>query len=103
MGIRMTLPTKVVLLALSHAQHPMYGLQLVSECGLRSGSIHPILARLEQTGLVRSWWEVIDQSAEGRRRRRFYELTPEGMREAARLEQAEGERRTGWAVRPVAP
>jgi len=56
----------------------MYGLQICTEAGLPSGTIHPILARLEHLGWAESRWEEIDARAEGRPRRRYYRLTKDG-------------------------
>ena len=54
---------------------------------LASGTIHPILARLEGLGWLESRWEDIDPATEGRPSRRFYVLTPDGT-VAARREVA---------------
>lgn len=62
-----------------------YGLALMRDTGLKSGSLYPILSRLERDGLVGSRWEDIDPSAEGRPRRRLYRLTPDGVIEARRI------------------
>lgn len=78
-GPRMTLPTQLVLRALlANPTQEMYGLQICTEAGLPSGTIHPILARLEGLGWVESHWEDIDTHAEGRPRRRYYRLTSGG-------------------------
>jgi PadR family transcriptional regulator PadR len=75
----MTLPTQLVLRALlADPTQEMYGLQICTEAGLPSGTIHPILARLEGLGWVESRWEDIDTRAEGRPRRRYYRLTTGG-------------------------
>jgi PadR family transcriptional regulator, regulatory protein PadR len=47
--------------------------------GLPSGTIHPILARLETVGWLTSRWEEIDPRAEGRPARRSSRLTPDGL------------------------
>lgn len=78
-GTRLTLPTQLVLRAmLTDPTREMYGLEICDAAGLPSGTIHPILARLEDTGILESRWEDIDQHAEGRRRRRYYRLTTDG-------------------------
>jgi PadR family transcriptional regulator len=78
-GPRMTLPTQLVLRALlAEPAQEMYGLQICAEAGLPSGTIHPILARLERLGWLESRWEDIDSHREGRPRRRYYRLTSDG-------------------------
>jgi PadR family transcriptional regulator, regulatory protein PadR len=77
---RMTLPTQLVLRALlADPAHEKYGLQICDDAGLPSGTIHPILARLEKLGWLESRWE--DETTahqEGRPRRRYYHLTTGG-------------------------
>lgn len=82
-GPRMTLPTQLVLRAmLVDSTRAMYGLELCSEAGLPSGTIHPILSRLEQFKWVKSYWEDVDPRSEGRPRRRYYQLTEYGIQSA---------------------
>jgi DNA-binding PadR family transcriptional regulator len=47
--------------------------------GLPSGTVHPILARLETVGWLTSRWEDIDPRTEGRPARRYDRLTPDGL------------------------
>lgn len=54
-----------------------YGLDLARAAGLKTGTIHPELVRLERAGWVESTWE--DETAE-RPRRRLYQITPLAMR-----------------------
>ncbi len=76
---RMTLPTQLVLRAmLAEPTQEMYGLQIGQAAELPSGTIHPILARLEGCGWLESRWEDIDPAKEGRPRRRYYRLSAEG-------------------------
>lgn len=85
MAPRMTLPTQLVLRAmLADPTQEKYGLQICTEAGLPSGTIHPILARLEGLGWLESRWEDADPRQQGRPRRRYYRLTPDGA-EHARL------------------
>jgi PadR family transcriptional regulator, regulatory protein PadR len=78
-GPRMTLPTQLVLKAmLTEPTRDMYGLEICSLAGLASGTIHPILARLEQIGWLESSWEEVNPREEGRPRRRYYRFTREG-------------------------
>ena len=76
---RMTLPTQLVLRALlEEPAREMYGLEVCSRAGLKSGTIHPILARLEQAEWLESRWEETNPREEGRPRRRYYRLSPDG-------------------------
>ena len=68
---------------LEDPQAVRYGLELGASTGLASGTIHPILARLEGAGWVESEWEEIDPSRAGRPRRRFYRLTAAGLEQAS--------------------
>jgi PadR family transcriptional regulator, regulatory protein PadR len=78
-GPRMTLPTQLVLRALlAEPTQEMYGLQIGQAAELPSGTVHPILARLEGCGWLESRWEDIDPAKEGRPRRRYYRLSAEG-------------------------
>ncbi|MGH3936310.1 MAG: PadR family transcriptional regulator [Pseudonocardiaceae bacterium] len=76
---RMTLPTQLVLRAmLAEPTQEMYGLQICQAAELSSGTIHPILVRLEGCGWLESRWEDIDPAKQGRPRRRYYRLSAEG-------------------------
>jgi PadR family transcriptional regulator, regulatory protein PadR len=101
--LRMTIPTQLVLRALlTEPSEERYGLEIGTAAGLPSGTVHPILARLEGVGWLISRWEEIDPRAEGRPARRYYRLTPDGL-ELARSALARTYRasaRPGW-LRPV--
>jgi DNA-binding PadR family transcriptional regulator len=85
----MTLPTQMVLRALlEEPTQEKYGLQICGASGLSSGTIHPILARLEGLGWLESRWEEVDPHQQGRPRRRYYRLTDEGA-ESARIALAQ--------------
>jgi len=56
-----------------------YGFDIMEACGLPSGTVYPVLRRLEKAGLLKSRWEdESDAHAEGRPRRRTYGLTDHG-------------------------
>ena len=77
---RMTIPTQLVLRALlAEPTREMYGLEICAAAGLPSGTIHPILARLEAMEWLESRWEDTDPSEAGRPRRRYYRLNPDGI------------------------
>src|SRR6185503_2933571 len=102
---RMTLQTQLVLrVFLSEPSQPRYGLELCDLVGLPSGTLYPILARLEAVGWLESRWEDAAEITDGRARRRFYELTKDGA-EAARSALNRSYRagrtpRTGWTPVP---
>jgi PadR family transcriptional regulator PadR len=81
---RLTRPTTLVLLALSRGVR--HGFDILDDTGLESGTVYPILRRLEDAGCVRSRWEPAERAQlEGRPPRRYYELTGAGaevLREA---------------------
>ncbi|GAA3514275.1 hypothetical protein GCM10023075_76790 [Streptosporangium album] len=80
---RMTLPTQLVLRALlDNPAREMYGLEICAAAGLPSGTIHPILARLEGFGWLESRWEKADPHEQGRPRRRYYRFAPDGAEHA---------------------
>lgn len=105
---RMTLQTQIVLRALlDDPERVRYGLELSDLVHLPSGTIYPILARLEQAGWVESTWEDPDvHESAGRPRRRLYRVTSDGAEQARiALANAYGAGRnaaTGWAVPPMA-
>ena len=55
-----------------------YGFEVIRVTALPSGTVYPLLRRLEASGLVESSWEQMDPTDEGRPRRRYYQVTPAG-------------------------
>ncbi|MDX1647099.1 MAG: helix-turn-helix transcriptional regulator [Longimicrobiales bacterium] len=56
-----------------------FGLEIVRETGMPSGTVYPTLGRLKRRGYVEAHWEDQDiADGESRPRRRYYELTSEG-------------------------
>jgi PadR family transcriptional regulator, regulatory protein PadR len=85
--VKLTAPLERVLRAfLDEPTAPRYGYDLMKAAGLQSGTLYPLLARLEQQELVTSAWETPQQ--EGQRPRKYYRLTGTGI-EVARLELAQ--------------
>ena len=77
--MRMSLPTLQVLgLFASGSREQRSGYEIASALKLGSGTLYPILARLETHGVLESEWEDVDPSQAGRPRRRYYRLTPYG-------------------------
>ena len=101
--MRMTAPLeRVFRVFLDDPVAPRYGYDLMKAAALSSGTLYPLLARLEARALVASAWETPRQ--DGERPRRYYRLTSEGI-EVARLElaqlQARRRRAPGRPVRPA--
>jgi PadR family transcriptional regulator PadR len=84
--MRLTYPTALVLQALLDGHH--HGFDVMDATGLPSGTVYPILRRLDAEGCVRSKWEKQSVAQkEQRPPRRYYELTMGGR-------QLAGEART---------
>jgi PadR family transcriptional regulator PadR len=100
---RMTIPTQRVLrVLLEDVTTELYGAEIGDRAELASGTVHPILARLERNGWLESRWEDVDPRAEGRPARRYYRLTGSGAQEAHdALARAYRPRRSTLAPRPV--
>ncbi len=78
--MRVTYPTAIVLLAVSRGV--AYGFDIMDATGLQSGTVYPILRRLEAAGLVRSRWEAVTNARDEQRPpRRYYQVTGAGSRE----------------------
>jgi PadR family transcriptional regulator len=55
------------------------GSDVSKQTGMLSGTIYPILMRLERAGWLSSQWENLDPRDAGRPRRRLYHLTALGF------------------------
>lgn len=84
--VRISLQTMKALEAfLENPAEELSGADVMQRSALASGTLYPILLRLESAGWFVSRWESIDPSAEGRPRRRLYRLTPSGLRRAGEI------------------
>ena len=80
---RITGPTLKVLAALlSSPRDELSGAEIGHAAKLASGTLYPILLRLEGAGWLASRWETEDPSELGRPRRRFYRVTALGAKKA---------------------
>jgi DNA-binding PadR family transcriptional regulator len=73
---------KVLTVLMSPDQEELSGAEIGRATKLASGTLYPILLRLEEAGWVKSRWEAEDPHELGRPRRRFYQVTGLGMRKA---------------------
>jgi PadR family transcriptional regulator PadR len=75
--VRITYPTAIVLFAVSRGIR--HGFDIMDASGLASGTVYPILRRLEDAGMLRSKWEpASDARDEQRPPRRYYQITGAG-------------------------
>ncbi|MFD9947271.1 PadR family transcriptional regulator [Nonomuraea sp. NPDC059022] len=104
-GPRMTLQTMLVLKEmLSDPAKRCYGLELCEKTGQPSGTIYPILARLEREfgWIERDKEPAAEHLAQGRRARYYYRLTEQGaLRARAALDRAERSRGPAMDPRPA--
>jgi len=102
--VKLTGPLERVLRAfLADPDAPRYGYDLMRAARLPSGTLYPMLARLQDEALVTSEWESRpdgDGDAGGRPPRKYYRLTGEGVR-VARLELAQASAAAPAASRAV--
>jgi DNA-binding PadR family transcriptional regulator len=64
-----------------------FGFDIMDATQLPSGTVYPVLRRLESSGLVESAWEENASSRKaGRPRRRYYQLTRTGREQLAQSE-----------------
>lgn len=104
----MTLQTQNVLKAfMDEPGRELYGLEVIAATRLATGTIYPILARLERYGWIEGRWEDpgISQQ-ESRPPRRYYKITAagaEGSRTAiTKAYRARRQPVPGWLNRPTA-
>ena len=95
----MTLTTALVLQAIARGHR--FGFEIVDVTGYPTGTVYPVLRRLEHAGLVRSEWEREQIAArDGRPQRRYYEISPAGTRA---LDNALEPMRSLGGLRPLTP
>jgi DNA-binding PadR family transcriptional regulator len=79
-----------------------YGFDVMDATALPSGTVYPILGRLERTGLVTASWEDPEaHREEGRPARKYYDLTAAGrvaLAEQAAEAAGEGDVAPGYSV-----
>jgi len=76
-SFRLTYPTGLVLLAITRGFR--HGFDIIDASGLKSGTVYPLLRRLEEAGLLRARWEAVADARDAQRPpRRYYQLTGAG-------------------------
>lgn len=67
---------------MSRPTEPISGADIARATGLASGTLYPILFRIEEAGWLTSKWEDVDPRDVKRPRRRLYEMTSLGAANA---------------------
>jgi PadR family transcriptional regulator, regulatory protein PadR len=84
--VRISLQTLRVLEGfLGNPASELSGSDVHKRSDIASGTLYPILLRLESAGWLTSRWEAIDPASAGRPRRRLYRLTRSGLARASEL------------------
>ena len=85
-NVRISLQTLKVLEAfLENPTDELSGSDVNKRSQIASGTLYPILLRLESAGWLTSRWEAIDPVSAGRPRRRLYRLTRSGLARASEV------------------
>lgn len=89
---------RILKLLLEKPREPVAGSDIARATGMLSGTLYPILLRLEKARWLKSEWEKLDPSAAGRPRKRLYQLTGVGYNKAraALMELAVPNGRVAW-------
>lgn len=96
--MKVTEATVLVLNAFLSTHCQLSGADVARQTGLMSGTLYPILHRLEANGLLIAKYEVVDPKAVGRPRRILYELTADAATDARNIV-----RNSRWATMSGAP
>jgi DNA-binding PadR family transcriptional regulator len=73
---------KVLRVFMSQLDDEISGAEIYSATGVASGTLYPLLIRLESVGWVESRWEDEKPQKLGRPRRRLYRVTDVGAKKA---------------------
>jgi DNA-binding PadR family transcriptional regulator len=80
---RITGPTlKIIGQLMSAPLKGLSGADVAKATGVASGTLYPVLFRLEKAGWLESEWESVDPSEVGRPRRRLYRVTSVGAKKS---------------------
>jgi PadR family transcriptional regulator, regulatory protein PadR len=97
-GLRLTTPLlKLLRMFLADPTSKYWGFEIMKATGLASGTVYPLLARLERMEWLESGWD--DEQGVPGPRRRYYQLTGGGVA-AARLALAEANSKKRVASAP---
>jgi len=66
---------RVMRVFIEHPKESLAGSDIWRQTGVLTGTLYPILMRLERAGWLESKWEQLNPSEAGRPRKRLYRLT----------------------------
>src|SRR5262249_53704903 len=72
---------------MASAQRELAGADLIRTTRLMSGTLYPLLIRLENAGWLKARWESEPASSLGRPKRRYYSVTNKGAAHARAYER----------------
>ena len=82
---RLSRQSLIVLQMFANSARPLAGSDVLKETGFMSGTLYPILSRLEQAQWLSSEWEQVSAVEVKRPRKRLYRLTALGARKSAEV------------------
>lgn len=88
-------PALAIVAVLADSQDWHHGYELMAQAGVKSGTLYPLLMRLEAQGLLQARW--VDSPQPGRPQRHVYRLTPAGREWVATLAESLAALRTSGA------
>lgn len=85
-SLHLTHTVQAVLLVLAqNHQRDMYGGEITQACGVRAGTVYPILIRMRDAGWVEDRWERESEKSHGRPPRHYYRLRPAAVRDIQKM------------------
>jgi PadR family transcriptional regulator, regulatory protein PadR len=78
--IKLTVPfLKTITVFINSPSRQYSGADICRETKLFSGTVYPLLYKLEEKGWIKGAWEEIDPHKEGRPKKRLYQITSSGV------------------------
>lgn len=70
---------ELLMLMAVRPQQEVSGYEISKSLGISSGTLYPLLLKAENAGLLQARWEGGDPSELGRPRRRYYQISGQGI------------------------
>lgn len=83
---KVTVPfLKVLSIFYNDPKQGFAGSDICAKSKLKSGTVYPLLIRLEENGWLESNWEKVDPKIIGRPKKRLYKVTKHGMQHGTKI------------------